>query len=74
MICCRDCDRFIPDKIGDGYGIGRCRAYEQYKRANESQSALKMRLLELGNNPDSDVFLGGLLADRECNRFKEKIK
>lgn len=71
MIRCLDCAGFIPDKIGDGHGIGRCKAYEQYKRAGESETALKIRLLELGNQPDSDVFWGGLLADRECTRFKQ---
>jgi len=74
MIRCRDCLGFIHDKIGDGYGLGQCKAFEQYKRSGESQTALKVRLMELGNQPDSDVFWGGLLADRKCNRYKVKEK
>jgi len=73
VIRCRDCAGFIPDKIGDGYGIGSCKAYEQYKRAGESPAALKTRLMELGNSADNALFWGGLLADRECNRYKEKL-
>lgn len=73
MIRCRDCAGYIPDKIGDGFGIGRCKAYEQYKRSGESQSTLKIRLIELGNRPDNDLFWGGLLADRKCNRYKAKV-
>jgi len=72
MIRCRDCAGFIPDKIGDGYGIGRCKAYEQYKREGESQMQLKYRLIELGNHPDNILFWGGYLADRNCNRNKAK--
>ena len=73
MIRCRDCLGFITDKIGDGYGIGRCKAYEQYKRSVESPIALKIRLMELGNRPDNPLFWGGTLADRECNRYKAKL-
>lgn len=73
MIRCRDCLGFINDKIGDSYGIGQCKAFEQYKRAGESQTALKTRLMELGNHPDNSLFWGGLLADRECNRYKVKL-
>jgi len=72
MIRCLDCAGFIPDKIGDGSGIGRCKAYEQYKRAGESQMQLKYRLIELGNHPDNTLFWGGCLADRNCNRNKAK--
>lgn len=72
MIRCHDCLGFIPDKIGDGYGIGRCKAYEQYKRAGETETALKLRLMELGNLSDNDVFWGGMLTDRICNRYKVK--
>jgi len=73
MIRCRECKGFVPDKVGDGYGVGKCKAYEQYKRAGESPTALKMRLMELGNRPDNFLFWGGLLADRECNRYKAKV-
>jgi len=72
MIRCRECAGFIPDKIGDGSGVGACLAYEQYKRAGESQIQLKYRLIELGNHPDNNLFWGGSLLDRECNRYKEK--
>ena len=73
MIRCRDCAGFIPDKIGDGYGIGRCKAYEQYKRAGESPTALKVRLIEIGNRPDDYLFWGGTLKDRNCNRYKQLV-
>jgi len=72
MIRCRDCRGFIPDRIGGGFGIGICRAFEQYKKSGESSTALKMRLMELGNGPDSTIFWGGTLKDRNCNRYKEK--
>jgi hypothetical protein len=73
MIRCSDCAGFIQDKIGDGYGIGRCKAYGQYKRAGESPAQLKVRLIELGNRHDSTVFWGGALKDRNCNRYKAKV-
>jgi len=72
MIRCRDCLGFIPDKIGDGHGIGRCKAFEQYKRAGESPAKLKTRLMELGNRPDNFLFWNGGVKDRICNRYKEK--
>lgn len=69
---CKDCMGFVKDQIGDGTGVGTCKAYQQYKKAGESQTTLKTRLIELGNQPDSTIFWGGLLADRECNRYKAK--
>jgi hypothetical protein len=73
MICCRDCLGFVADKVGDSYGLGRCKAYEQYQRSGESKTALRVRLIELGNDPGIDVFWGGLLKDRNCNRYKVKL-
>lgn len=71
MIRCRDCKGFVKDQIGDGTGLGTCKAYQQYAKAGESTTQLKTRLMELGNAPDNHLFWGGNLADRECNRFKQ---
>lgn len=70
---CKDCMGFVKDQIGDGLGIGICRAFEQYKKSGENKAQLKARLIELGNKPDNSIFWGGNLADRECNRYKAKI-
>ena len=71
FVTCADCNRFIKDLIGDGQGIGECKAYNYWVAKGESNSELKNRLIELGNSPDKPFFWGGKLKDRNCKRFKQ---
>jgi hypothetical protein len=71
VICCKECAYFIADKIGDGSGIGRCKCYSQYKASGAPENALKMLLIELGSSPNNELFWGGTIANRECNRYKK---
>ena len=43
MANCKQCRYFIPDAVGDGSGIGKCRVWEHYKDKLQDQS--KKRLL-----------------------------
>jgi hypothetical protein len=72
LVRCRDCSHFIPDKIGFGQGIGKCRQYEEYKAKGPGAQALRDALRKLGNNPDydGDLFWNGGLIDRNCEKFE----
>ena len=70
MACCRNCRGFIPDTVGNGFGIGKCKAFEQYNRVGEDEMQIMNRLIELGNHYNYSLFWGGT-ASRECNRYKE---
>jgi hypothetical protein len=74
LVRCRDCFHFIPDKIGFGQGIGKCKLYEEYKAKNPGPSALSEALRKLGNRPDydGDLFWGGELIDRNCEKYEAK--
>jgi hypothetical protein len=68
LVSCAKCKGFIPDPIGDGFGIGKCKVYEHYKDKGESQDRLDALFKnELGNKPfwrgndDRD--------DRNCKKF-----
>ena len=70
MICCADCQGFIKDSVGDGMGIGECKAYNFFVAKGYSKSDLNIELVRLGNKENDPVFWGGNLKDRMCNRFK----
>ncbi len=65
--CC-DCELFIPDHIGDGKGLGKCKVLEWVK-ANQPESEDRW-FKALGNK----VFWGGDngVLDRDCSKFKNK--
>lgn len=69
LVTCRDCTKFIADKVGDGTGIGECQAYTEYKTKNPGQTALRRALLALGNRPDYELFWGAS-GKRECAKFE----
>jgi hypothetical protein len=73
LVSCSKCALFIPDKIGDGSGIGTCQAYEQYKASGASSKALDKAFKALGDK----VFWRGTLkddkGDRYCTKHKPKI-
>lgn len=54
---CRDCRFFIPDQVGDGFGLGRCGVFEFYQQKGLSDNDLKPLLLKLGVN--KPLFWGG---------------
>jgi hypothetical protein len=67
------CNLFIADSVGDGSGIGRCRAYSMRKKQGASERELRALLVELGNDPDNKLFWGGDRVDRNCNRYERKL-
>jgi hypothetical protein len=69
LVCCAQCARFLPDKVGDGCGIGRCQEYSTRKKQGASTQELRELLIKLGNHPDNSLFWGGTLIDRKCERF-----
>jgi hypothetical protein len=76
LVRCRDCSYFIKDTIGFWQGIGKCRQYEEYKAKGPSAQALRDALRKLGNNPDydGDIFYGGELVDRICEKYEGKAE
>jgi len=60
---CKTCANFIPDKVGDGSGIGRCRVY-----ASTPDKEKVSMLYRLGAG-GVHVFWGGD-GNRECEFFK----
>ncbi len=78
-VCCRDCAGFIFDEVGDGYGLGECLEYEEYKAKNPGNAALRRALIQLGNKIEVDgrvldLFWGGTAKDRKCSKFKPTDK
>ncbi len=73
-VACFQCQGFIPDKIGFGYGLGECKVYKHYVDKGESKERLRLLLIELGNAPDYPLFWGGTLVDRTCKKFKPKLE
>ncbi len=74
LVSCSICNHFIKDKIGFGQGIGRCQIFETYIEKKPGKAAIRKALLSLGNDPDrdGDIFWGGHLADRQCNKYEGK--
>lgn len=58
----------MPDTVGDGHGIGRCRIYSGRKKAGASARELRELLIDLGNSPDDPLFWGGY-EGRDCRQF-----
>lgn len=71
IACCRYCRLFERDRLGDGFGVGKCGPYEQYKAKNPSESQLRLARIKLGNEPDNDLFWGGD-GLRDCEKFEER--
>lgn len=69
FVTCRECEKFVQDKIGDGYGIGECTEYTAYAAKRPGDAALRKALKVLGNRQGDTLFWGGLLKDRLCGRF-----
>jgi len=69
-LCCTDCLGFIKDTIGDGKGIGKCKAYEHYVNKGATTGQLNELLVALGNKANYHVFWGGSEL-RECSKFKQ---
>jgi hypothetical protein len=68
LVSCAKCGGFIPDAIGDGSGIGKCKVYEYYKSKGVSGKELEIVFKMLGGK----VFYKGTddRDDRRCNKFK----
>jgi hypothetical protein len=69
LVSCAQCAQFLPDKCGDGAGIGKCREYSTRKARGASTKELRELLIMLGNDPNYPLFWGGTLIDRKCERF-----
>jgi hypothetical protein len=74
LVSCSQCRFFIKDTIGFGQGIGKCQKYEEYKAKGPGARSLRDALRKLGNNPDYDfdLFWGGELIDRICEKYEAK--
>lgn len=72
-VTCRDCASFIPDAVGDGFGIGECKTFTAYKNQHPGDAALRRALALLGNHNGNTLFWGGGLKNRDCKRFKEVL-
>jgi hypothetical protein len=71
LACCAQCAQFLPDKVGSGDGLGKCREYSTRKRQGASTQELRELLIIMGNDPNYPLFWGGTLIDRKCERFIE---
>ncbi len=70
LVCCRDCCHFTKDKTGSGLGIGSCKEFNAYTLKRPTKHQLDQALIKLGNKAGDDVFWGGDLRDRRCEKFK----
>lgn len=72
LVSCSECARFTPDPVGDGTGIGRCQAYEDYKAQGVSPKALDRAFKALGDK----LFWCGTdpEPDRVCGKFLNASK
>ncbi len=70
LACCGNCLGFIKDTIGDGKGIGKCKAYEHYVNKGATTADLSELVVLLGNKANYHVFWGGN-EPRECSKFKQ---
>ena len=70
LVCCHDCQHFTKDKTGSGLGIGSCEEFNAYAAKNPTKYQLDQALIKLGNKAGDDVFWGGDLRDRRCEKFK----
>ena len=70
LVCCHDCLHFTKDKTGSGLGIGSCEEFNAYAAKNPTKYQLDQALIKLGNKAGDDVFWGGDLRDRRCEKFK----
>jgi len=68
LISCSTCSHFIPDKIGDGTGIGQCKLFADYCAKNPSEKAKRLALYQLGDSAGIGIFWGGC-GTRECKRW-----
>jgi hypothetical protein len=59
----------MPDKIGFGYGIGRCESYEAGMDKLPSASDIRRARMVRGNSSEYGLFYGGT-AKRKCKLFK----
>lgn len=68
---CYKCKGFIPDKVGDGSGIGDCKVIAHLKQKGEPIKVIEAAFKRLGNKP----FWGGKdeYYGRNCYRFTEVI-
>lgn len=63
---CADCKLFLPDTVGDGFGVGRCQAFEDYKNESPGLDKLERAFRCLGNQ----LFWGGSGGyPRACSKF-----
>lgn len=72
LVACRDCQKFIKDIVGDGYGVGECTEFSAYLAKNPSESQKRLALLQLGNHNGNTLFWGGRLKDRICSKYQAK--
>ena len=68
-VCCRDCRHFIKDKVGSGLGIGACQEFNAYAAKRPTKHQIDQALIKLGNKAGCDVFFGGNLKNRNCEKF-----
>jgi len=74
-VSCSVCAHFVPDPIGFGQGIGKCKLYEAYKALRPGPDALMAALRKLGNkDADGDLFWGGLAVDRQCEKYEPRTE
>ena len=70
LVTCAKCRHFTRDKIGFGDGIGRCEEFNTYAAKRPTKYQRDQALIKLGNRAGYDVFWGGDLRDRRCEKFK----
>lgn len=75
LVTCLECRNFIPDKIGNGSGIGKCAEFEAYLLKNPSIKQQNDALIKLGNEPSKPygrVFYGGSKGNRyrNCEKYE----
>lgn len=72
-VSCAQCQYFLPDTIGSGDGIGKCRIYEHYASKGLPDKKLNKLFIQLGNKlfwcgTDTDK------KDRYCDKYKKRIE
>jgi hypothetical protein len=70
LVSCCHCKFFIPDRVGDGKGIGECKNLVDYKNKGASEKQIEKAYVKLGNK----MFWGGDngVNDRNCYKFEIK--
>jgi hypothetical protein len=73
LVSCQQCASFVKDTIGDSFGLGQCKSFEQGLLKRPSLQTITLALLARGNYAGYPAFFGGP-ALRECKVFKQMDK